>query len=46
MVSIMREISIDMSSHKSKTLNDLSDCQFDLIIAFTEPAYEAAKAVF
>ena len=42
----MREISIDMSSHKSKTLNDLSDCQFDLIIAFTEPAYEAAKAVF
>ena len=46
MVAIMREVSIDMSNHKSKTLNDLSDCQFDLIIAFTEPAYEAAKAVF
>ncbi len=46
MVAIMREISIDMSSHKSKTLDELSDCQFDLIIAFTEPAYEAAKAVF
>jgi protein-tyrosine-phosphatase len=46
MVAIMREVSIDMSSHKSKTLNDLSDCQFDLIIAFTKPAYEAAKAVF
>ena len=46
MVAIMREISIDMSCHKSKTLDELSHCQFDLIIAFTEPAYQAAKAVF
>jgi len=46
MVAIMREVSIDMSAHRSKTLEDLSDCQFDLIIAFTEPAYEASRAIF
>jgi len=46
MVSIMAEKGIDMSGHKARALSDLGDTSFDYIIAFTEAAGEAAKAVF
>jgi len=46
MVAVMREKGIDMSGHEARTLDDLSNDGFDLVIAFTESAGEAAKAVF
>lgn len=46
MVSVMREVGVDMSEHTAKTLDDVGDGSFDLVIAFTEPAGEAAKAYF
>lgn len=46
MVAIMREKGIDMSGHCARTLDELADQEFDVIIAFTEHAGEAAKAVF
>ncbi len=46
MVTIMKEKNIDMSNHSAKTLNDLRDTSFDLVVAFTQDAYSAAQAVF
>jgi len=46
MVTIMKEVGIDMSEHESKSLEEISDTSFDLVVAFTEDAGEAAKAVF
>jgi len=46
MVTIMKEKGIDMSGHESQSLQDLQDSSFDLIIAFTRDAGEAAKAAF
>ena len=46
MVAVMREKGIDMSNHSAQTLDSLSNEEFDVIIAFTESAGEAAKAVF
>ncbi len=46
MVSVMREKGIDMSSHTAQTLEEFTDTQVELVIAFTEQAGEAAKAVF
>lgn len=46
MVAIMKEKGIDMSGHEAKSLKDLQDGSFDIIIAFTEDAGEAAKAAF
>ncbi len=46
MVAIMREVGIDMSSHQAQTLKDLQDSSFDMVVAFTESAGEAAQAVF
>lgn len=46
MVAIMREKGIDMSKHAAQTLDDLAGEDFDVIIAFTEHAGEAARAVF
>lgn len=46
MVAIMREKGIDMSAHESKTLEDIGDTNFDIVIAFTDPAGEAAMAAF
>lgn len=46
MVSVMGEKNIDMSSHTSKSLENLADTSFDIVIAFTEDATNAVKAVF
>ena len=46
MVAVMKEKGIDMSAHESQTLTDIQDGSFDVIIAFTENAADAAKAVF
>jgi len=46
MVAVMKEKSIDMSSHNSRTLEELSDTSFDVAIAFTEDVADALKAVF
>ena len=46
MVSVMREKGMDMSEHYPQTLGDVCEQNFDLVIAFTEAAGEAAKAAF
>ena len=46
MVTVMKEKQIDMSGHCAKTLEDLRDTSFDLVVAFTQDAYSAAQAVF
>ena len=46
MVAIMKEKGIDMSEHKARTLGELSDTSFDVVITFTEDAGEAARAYF
>ena len=46
MVAIMREKGIDMSEHEAKTLADVGDKSFDVVIAFTEDAGHAARAMF
>ena len=46
MVAVMKEKNIDMSGHEAKSLKDLQDGSFDMIIAFTDDAGAAAKAAF
>lgn len=46
MVAVMREKGIDLSEHEAQTLENLTDTSFDIVIAFTENAGEAAKAAF
>jgi len=46
MVAVMREKSIDMSSHEAQTLESLAEETYDVVIAFTDTAGEAARAVF
>ncbi len=46
MVAVMREKGLDMSGHCAQTLESLSDQSFDVVIAFTDTAGEAARAVF
>ena len=46
MVAVMREKGVDMSEHEAQTLGDVAEQDFGLVIAFTEAAGEAAKAVF
>lgn len=46
MVAVMREKGVDMSEHVAQTLGDVAEQDFDLVIAFTEAAGEAAKAAF
>ena len=46
MVAVMREKGIDMSGHDAKSLGDVAEQPFDLVIAFTDAAGEASKAAF
>jgi len=46
MVAVMREKGIDMGEHEAQSLGDVAEQSFDLVIAFTEAAGEAAKAAF
>ncbi len=45
MISIMREVGIDMSEHQPLALNDIAHEDFDRIIAFTMNAKAGADAV-
>ena len=45
MLSIMKEIGVDMSGHNPLSLNDIKDESFDRIIAFTAGAMAGAEAV-
>jgi len=46
MVAVMREKGVDMSEHDAQTLGDVANHPFNLVIAFTEAAGDAAKAAF
>jgi len=46
MVSVMREKGIDMTAHTARSLYALGDDGFDMVIAFTEDAGQAATAHF
>jgi len=46
MVAVMREKGVDMSEHDPQTLGDVNDYPFENVIAFTEAAFDAAKAAF
>ena len=46
MVAVMREKSIDMSDHNAQTLGDVNETPFDIVIAFTDAAADAADAAF
>ncbi len=46
MVAVMGEKNIDMSAHKAKTLSEIADTSFDMVIAFTQDAEAAVRAVF
>jgi len=46
MVAVMNECGIDMSGHTPRTLADIHDGSFDMVIAFTAEAGHAAKALF
>ena len=46
MVAVMKEKGIDMSAHSARSLTELNDQSYDLIIAFTEGAAAAATAAF
>jgi len=45
MISIMKEVGIDMSEHEPLALTDIMHEDFDRIIAFTSGAKEGAEAV-
>jgi protein-tyrosine-phosphatase len=42
MVSVMNEIGIDVSHHKPRTLADLNDTSFDLIVSLSPEAHHQA----
>ncbi|GGX58793.1 arsenate reductase [Litorimonas cladophorae] len=46
MLSVMREVGIDMGDHEPLALADLQDETFDRIIAFTASAQASAEAAF
>lgn len=45
MLSIMKEVGIDMTAHEPLSLQDVKGERFDRIIAFTESAKAGAEAV-
>ncbi len=46
MVAVMGESGIDMSQHKSRSIQDLSDNNFDLVIALSPDVGDAMQAEF
>jgi len=41
-IEVMRELGIDLSAHEPKSLEEIDDLSFDLIIALSPEAYSAA----
>jgi len=46
MVAVMGEKNIDMADHKAKTLSEIADTSFDMVIAFTQDVEAAVRAMF
>lgn len=46
MVAVMSEKCIDMSAHMSRTLDELTETNYDVVITFTPEAGEAARTFF
>ena len=46
MMTVMKEVGVDMSEHEPLSLNDIREHDFDRVIAFTESAKAGAEAVF
>jgi len=46
MMSVMREIGVDMSQHEPQSLQDVADKTFSRIITFSEDSRAAATAIF
>lgn len=46
MITVMREKGVDMDAHETRSLKDMEATSFERIIAFTEEAQQAARAVF
>ena len=44
-VSVMEEIGVDMSGHKTKTFSDLEDLSYDLVISLSPEAQHQAVAL-
>ncbi len=45
MVEVMREIGVDMSRHRPKTMTNLDAESFELVIALSRPAREKAESL-
>lgn len=46
MLTVMKEVGIDMGAHEPVSLHDLREYDFDRIIAFTDSAKAGAEAIF
>jgi len=44
-VDAMRDIGIDLSSHRSRLLEEIEADSYDLVIVLAEPAFEATKTL-
>ena len=45
-VSVMAEKGLDLKNHHSRTLEELADTNFDMVIAFSEDAKYKAEIIF
>lgn len=46
MMSVMRDVGVDMSQHEPRSLHDVADQTFSRIITFSDDSHAAATAVF
>ena len=44
--TVMSEVGVDLSNHTPKTLHDLVNQEFEIVITFTKEAYDASGAFF
>lgn len=42
---VMKEVGVDLSSHRSKRLPEVAHLEFDLVIVLAEPAFAQASAL-
>jgi len=46
MMSVMRDVGVDMSQHEPRSLHDVADQTFSRIITFSDDSQAAATAIF
>ena len=46
MMSVMRDVGVDMSQHEPRSLQDVADKTFARIVTFSEDSQAAARAIF